>query len=163
MNGRFARTNHKENIMGDLTIVSTAVRVVRLGAGENQHTAPAIEAITAGQYIRLDPTTGKFALGNAGSVAEAGYSGYIAANSAIAGETVTGFQRPCVMDLGEALAGLSYDDRVFLSDTDGALATTQGTINVTVGTVVPGFARKTAEKLLKLNLGDHPAWDESGT
>jgi hypothetical protein len=149
--------------MTNLTIVATAVRVVRAGGGEHQHTAPALEAITAGQYIRLDPTTGYFAVGNATSVAEVGYSGYIAANSAIAGESVTGFCRPVLMDLGEALSGLSFDARVFLSDTDGTLADSKGTLDVTVGTVVPGFARTTAEKLLKLQLGDHASWDESGS
>lgn len=145
--------------MSDLTIVSTAVRVVRAGSGEHQHTSPALETISAGQYVRLDPSTGKFRLGNATTLAEVGV-GYLASASVIAGESLTAFERPVLMDLGEALDGLNYGDKVWLSDTDGALATEPGTCDVVVGTVVPGFARVTAEKLLKLQLGDFASYNE---
>jgi hypothetical protein len=144
--------------MGDLTIVSTAVRVVRLG-NEHQHTAPALEAITAGQYIRLDPTTGQFRLGNATTLTEVG-EGYFALTGGIAGEAVTGLQRPDIVDVGEALTGLNYGDKVWLSDTDGTFATTPGTCDVVVGVVVSAFARTTAEKLLKLELGNFASYNE---
>jgi hypothetical protein len=145
--------------MTDLTIVSTAVRVVRLGAGEHQHTCPALETIIAGQYIRLDPSTGKFRLGNATTLVEVG-EGYLSTAGVIAGETLTGFQRPVLVDLGEALDALNFGDKVWLSDTDGALADTPGTCDVVVGVVVPGFAKTTAEKLLKLELGNFASYNE---
>lgn len=138
--------------MTDLVIDATRVKVVRAGAGEHQHTAPALEAITAGQYIRLDPSTGKFRLGNGTTATEVG-EGYIAGNSAAIGEPVTGYQAPVVMDLGDALAALNFADPVYVSDTDATLGTTAGTVSKVAGTVVPGFSKTTVEKLLKINLG----------
>jgi hypothetical protein len=135
--------------MADLTVSSC--RLVR-GNDEHQHTAPAGEAITAGQYIRLDPTTGKFVLGNATAAGEVG-DGFIAAKDAAIGESLTGFKGPAVLDLGEALAALSFADPVYLSDTDGKLADAAGTVSTVVGKVVPGWAgRGTADKLLRLSL-----------
>lgn len=138
--------------MSTITITSTNVRLVRAGAGEHQHTAPLLEALTAGQYGRLDPTTGKFALGNASSAGEVG-EGYLFVQTGAVGETLTGYQGPALIDLGDALAGLNFGDKVYLSDTDGTLQTTAGTVSTVVGSVVPGFATTTAEKLLKLELG----------
>lgn len=145
--------------MSDLTIVATAVKVVRAGAGEHQLTLPALEAINAGQYIRIDPSTGKFRLGNATTLTEVGV-GYLAIESVPAGMPVTGLERPCLVDLGDALAALNFGDKVWLSDTDGTLATAAGTVDTVVGTVVPGFAKTTAEKLLKLQLGDFVSYNE---
>jgi hypothetical protein len=142
--------------MSNLTIVAANVRLVR-GGNEHQHTAPAGEVIAAGQYIRFAPSTGKFELGKATTAAEVG-KGYIALNSAAIRETVTGAMRPCVIDVGDALAGLDFGDPVYLSDTDGTLDDTKGTVNKIVGTVVPGWANTTADKLLELGneLTDEP-------
>lgn len=134
--------------MANLTI--SKCRLV-VGSNEHQMTAPALEAITAGQYIRQDPTTGKFALGNATSAAEVG-DGFIALNSAAIGEAVTGVKGPCVIDVGSALSGLNFAASVYLSDTDATLADAAGTVSTVVGKVVPGFAHTTADKLLRLSL-----------
>lgn len=104
--------------MADLTIAAADVHPVRIG-DEHQHTGPALETFNAGEYIRLDPSTGKFAKGNASVLAEIG-DGYFAGNSAeYVGAPVTGFKRPCVIDVGDALSGMNFGDNVYVSATDG--------------------------------------------
>lgn len=139
--------------MANITITAADVRVVKR-ADEHQFTAPMLEACTAGQYIRLDPSTGKLALGNATTTAEIG-DGYIAEHSRAVGEANTALKGPCVLDVGSALSGLNFGDAVYLSITDGTLATaTPGAYGETkvVGYVVPGFGDTTAKKLLRLAL-----------
>jgi len=127
--------------MANLTIAAADVR-------EHQHTAPAGEAITAGQYIRFS-TTGKFELGKATTAGEVG-DGFIAEKSVAIGETVTGLKNPCLLDVGDALSGIAYGASVYLSDTDGTLADAAGTVPFIVGTVVSGWAGS-AKKLLRLD------------
>lgn len=134
--------------MADLTITADDVRLVR-GGDEHQHTAPAGEAITAGQYIRWS-SAGKFEKGNATAAGEVG-DGFIALKDAAIGEALTGVKGPCLLDVGDALSAMAYGDTVFLSDTDATLATTAGTVSTFVGTVVPGWAGS-AKKLLRLDL-----------
>ena len=134
--------------MSNLLITADDVRVVRR-ADEHQHTAPAVEVIAAGQYIRWS-SAGKFELGNGSSAGEVG-DGYLAEKDAAVGEAVTGLKGPTLLDVGDALSGMAYGDSVFLSDTDGTLATTAGTVSTVVGKVVPGWAGS-AKKLLRLTL-----------
>jgi hypothetical protein len=107
--------------MTDLVIAAADVRPVRISA-EHFHTAPALETFNAGQYIRLDPSTGKFRKGNATSAEEIG-DGYFAGNSAVnIGDPVTGYKYPCLFEVGAALAGMNFGARIYLSATDGAFA-----------------------------------------
>lgn len=135
--------------MTNISITASNVRVVKRG-DEHQHTAPAGEAIVAGQYIRQDPSTGKFVLGNATTEAEIG-DGYIAENSAAIGDTVTGHKEPVYLDFGSALSGLNYGAKVYLSDTDGTLADAAGTVAFVVGRVVAGWPGA-AKKLLRIEM-----------
>lgn len=135
--------------MTAISITASDVRVVKR-ADEHQHTAPAGEAITAGQYIRQDPSTGKFVLGNGTTSGEVG-DGFIAENNASVGDTVTGHKSPVVLDVGDALSGLNYGASVYLSDTDGTLADAAGTVSTVVAKVVAGWAGS-AKKLLRLTL-----------
>ena len=134
--------------MADLTITADNVRVVKR-ADEHQHTAPAVEAIVAGQYIRWS-TAGKFELGNATAAGEVG-DGFIAERDAAVGEPCTGLKGPTLLDVGDALSGLAYGASVYLSDTDGTLADAAGTVSTVVGKVVPGWAGS-AKKLLRLTI-----------
>jgi hypothetical protein len=129
----------------DLTI--TTIRPVMV---LEQYTGPVNEAVALGQYVRINTTTGLVELGNGSSAAEA-RAGGLALHAAAVGETVT-FVRKGVVDVGEALVNLTYDDDVFLSNTDGTLADTAGTATLIVGTVFPGWASTTADKLLRLDL-----------
>lgn len=117
-------------------------------------TAPAEEAITSGQYARMNNTTGFQALGNATTAGEVGTATSrrgIAINTVAVNETTT-FVRKGYLDLGDALDALAYGADVFLSDTDGTLADAAGTVSTVVGQVVPGFGNTTPDKLLFVDL-----------
>lgn len=133
--------------MADLTITNTAVSLVK---PIEMFTGPAGQDINAGQYVRYNPTTGKLELGNATTSAEA-RNGGVALSNVKAGYPLT-VVKLGYLSLGAALDALSFDDRVFLSNTDGTLATTPGTIGKVVGTVVPGFGNTTPDKLLRVDL-----------
>ncbi len=131
--------------MANLTITKAeAVQVVQ------QFTGPAVEAIAAGQRCRLDPTTGKIALGNGTTAAEVKRGG-IATHAAAVGEAVTIINQG-IVDVGEALAALDFGADVYVSDTDGTFSTAAGdsTVDVIVGMVVPGWGHTVADRLLWL-------------
>lgn len=117
-----------------------------------QFSAPAAEAIEAGAPVRFDTSTGKFTNANGTTAPEARVFG-IALKSVPAGMGLTVLKKGIVD--GFALAALAYDAAVYLSDTDGTLADTAGTVSVVVGRVVPGFATTlgtAADKLLFVDL-----------
>lgn len=133
--------------MTDLTITTVSpVEVIE------QHTGPAAEAIAVGQYVRINTTSGKVELGKGTTAAEARKGGIAIKAALQANDTVT-FVRKGTLDVGNALSALTYDDDVFLSDTDGTLADAAGTVSLIVGTVMPGWADPTtADKLLRVDL-----------
>ena len=134
--------------MGTLTIVAADVAPVEVF---EKFTGPAAEAITKGQYVRYNVSTGKIEIGNASS-AEEGRNGGIAITGAnAAGITITAVRKG-IIDIGDAMSAMAYDADVFLSNTDGTLATSQGTGAYIVGTVVPAWGASTADKLLRVNL-----------
>lgn len=119
--------------MADLALV-TADRV-RVVESLEQMTLPAGEAISAGQAVRLDVSTGLFTKANASSAAEARIYG-IAVKTVPAGMAVTAIKKG-VLD-GFDLSALAYDKAVQLSNTDGTLADAAGTVAITMGRVIPG-------------------------
>lgn len=130
--------------MADLTI--TRCRPVEV---IEQFTGPLAEAIDEGTYARLSTTTGMVEKGNATDAAES-RSGGLTIGNGVAKQAMT-VVRKGVLDLGNALDALAYDADVYLSDTDGKLGTTAGTVSKVVGTVVPGWGATTADKLLRVN------------
>lgn len=103
--------------MADLSLnVSNKVEIVE---SRIQMTLPAIEAVTAGQAVRIDTSTGKFTKANATSAAEGRVYG-IAAKTVVAGESLTAIRKG-VLD-GIDLSAMDYDDPIYLSNTDGALS-----------------------------------------
>lgn len=129
-------------------MATLTVTVVRPVAVIEQITGPAGEALTAGQWARLNTSTGKIELGKATTLAEAADGG-IALSAAAVGSPVTLVTQGLV-DLGDALGDLAYGATVFLSDTDGTLADATGTQTKKVGTVVPAWGSTTADKLLRV-------------
>ena len=127
-------------------VITTIRPVVTL----EQFTGPVNEAVAAGQYVRIATATGVIELGNGSSAAEARKGG-LALHAAAVNETVTAIRKG-IVDVGEALVNLTWDDDVFLSNTDGTLADTAGTATLIVGTVVPGWGSTAADKLLRLDL-----------
>lgn len=116
-----------------------------------QWTGPAAEAITAGQMVRLDTSTGKATLSNATTAAEARTRGMAITGANAAGVTLTVVKRG-VLDIGEAMAALDYDAAIYLDNTDGAMGTAAGSVSLVVGRVVPAWGYTTADKLFHLDV-----------
>lgn len=116
-----------------------------------QITLPANEAITAGNGIRIDTATGKWTNANATVAAEARVRG-VATKTVATGEPLTGIVKGVLA--GHDLSALTYDDDVFLSNTDGALADLAGTVSTIAGTVIPGTAEVLNASFAKLLLVD---------
>ena len=117
--------------MADLALVSSGkVRVVE---SVIQMTLVAAETITAGEAVRID-TAGKFTGSNGTTTTENRIYG-IAKVSVAAGRPVTAIRKG-VLD-GFDVSGMAYDAIVYLSDTDGTLATSAGTVSTIVGRVIP--------------------------
>lgn len=133
--------------MTDLTITTcTPVKVIE------QFTGPAAQAITVGQYVRINVTNGTIELGNGTTAAEARRGGIAVKAALQAGDTITAVRKGW-LDIGNAATALTYDDDVFLSNTDGTLADTAGTVSLIVGTIMPAFAVTTTyDKLLRVDL-----------
>lgn len=135
--------------MANINLV-TANRV-RVVESIEQMTLPAAEAITAGMPVRIDTTTGRFTAANGSSAGEARIYG-IADKTTPAGLAVTAI-RQGVMD-GWDLSGLAYDAAVYLSDTDGRLDDTAGTVSTVVGRVIPATSTTLGTGYDKLLLVD---------
>lgn len=133
-----------------MALTITAANVAPVEVFE-QWTGPAVEVITAGQMVRLDTATGKAALSNGTTAAEARVRGIAINGASVAGITVTVVKRG-VVDLGDALGDLDFDAAVYLDNTDGALGTAAGSVSTVVGRVVPAWGYTTADKLLHVDL-----------
>ena len=131
--------------MADLSLVTA--NKVEVVESFIQMTLPAAEAITAGNAVRLDTSTGKFTKANGSSTTENRIYG-IATKTVAAGMPVTAIRKG-VMD-GIDISGMAYDAVVYLSDTDGTLGTTAGTQSTVVGRVIPGTGVTTGTALDKL-------------
>lgn len=137
--------------MADLALV-TADTLHIVGIPIEQHTAPAGVAIAAGQVVRLDATTGLWALSDANNAADVSVS-YIAAKTAAAGVGLTAIKRG-VLD-GFDLSGSSFGDLIYISDTAGALGTTAGSTSRVAGDVISGHSQRLGtapDKLLRVDL-----------
>jgi len=134
--------------MANLTI--TAADVHAAGLYEQMPSGPAAEAINAGQPVRLDTSTGYYTLANGSSTAEARVIG-IALVTARANEPVS-VLRKGLLAVGSALSAKAYDAAVYLSDTDGTLADSAGTVSTVVGRVWPAHGNTTADKLIYIDL-----------
>jgi len=135
--------------MANLSITADDVHIVR--ATDNELlTAPAGEAGNAGQYFRLNTTTGKLEKGNATTTTELGNTYGILIETVAVGQTATIALPGALVDVGDALDALAFDAPVYVSDTDATLADSAGTVSRVFGRVEPGFASTTADKLLRV-------------
>jgi hypothetical protein len=135
--------------MADIALV-TANRV-KVVESLRQRTLPAAEAIVAGGAVRID-TSGKFTPANGTTATEAAIWG-IATKTVAAGEGLTAIRNGS-MD-GWDLSALAYSAPVYLSDTDGRIGTTAGTVSTVIGRVVPGPATTVGtayDKILEVDL-----------
>lgn len=130
--------------------LQTNVKQLSIVQSIEQHTAPALEDITAGAPVRLDPAAGTFRNGNGTTSTEADIYG-IATKTVKAGYPVTAIRKG-VLD-GFVLTG-NYSSRVFVSDTDGRLADAAGTVSREMGRVIGGHAQTLGNSPDKLLLVD---------
>lgn len=140
--------------MTDLTIDATRVRIVRHG-NNDLYTGPVGETGTAGEYYRLNTTTGKLENGNATTPTELGRVAGILVDSVPTANltgTILLAGSGAIIDLGDALDGLAFDAPVYVSDSDGKIADSAGTEEKIIGRVVPGYntSGTTPDKLLAL-------------
>ncbi len=125
---------------------------VRIVESIEQMTLPAAEVITAGQAVRIDTTTGRFTLANGTTTVENRIYGVATQGASAAGIAITAVRRG-VLD-GWNLTQ-AYDATIYLSDTDGALGDTAGTVNTVVGRVIPATSTTLGtayDKLLHVGL-----------
>ncbi len=130
-------------------VTANAVRIV--GLPIIQLTIPGEESITAGQAARLS-TTGKLTKSNASTTTENRILGLASRTPEAIGLGITVIRKG-FLD-GFDLSALAFDAPVYLSDTDGAISGTAGTVSTPIGRVVPGFAAGLAgvDKLLFIDL-----------
>lgn len=122
--------------MADLTVTAASVAPVYPNSSITLiRTFTALAAITAGQSVFVDPTTGKTDLCDADSAGKEQFAG-IALRTVAIGEPVRVLMRgECY---GFDLSGLDYWDIAYASGTAGALAdAANGTKTVNAGRVVP--------------------------
>lgn len=110
-------------------------------------TSPAGEDIERGDYVRIG-NNGYWVKGNATNAANLGYGG-IALTSAKSGLELTVLVQG-IVSLGTALNTLNYGDKVYVSNTTGALDTAAGTVERILGIVIAGWDRVGGSKLLYL-------------
>lgn len=97
-------------------------------------------------------TDGTVTPANGTDATEANFQGFAVIESDRVGQAITVI-REGVVDLGEALVGLAPGAPIYLSDTDGTLGTTAGTVSTVVGRVEPGWGGLTADLLLRIHKG----------
>jgi hypothetical protein len=133
--------------MADLTVTAANAKPVIVG-----HSFPAIAAtaLTALTPVYLHGTSGKATKGDGSGAGTAGIVGLAA--KAVAADGAVTILGDGSLVAGIDLSGLNYGARVYLSDTEGALADANGTVNVCIGRVVPGLASLTPDKLLLVKI-----------
>lgn len=129
--------------MPDLVI--TSVRIVEW---VDKFDAPAAEVFAVGEAMRFH-TDGAVTPANGTDAAESNFQGIATIEADRVGKGITTV-RNGLLDVGEALVGLAPGAAIYLSDTDGTLATTAGTVSLVVGRVEPGWGGTTADLLLRV-------------
>jgi hypothetical protein len=139
--------------MANLTITASVVRPVVV---IDQLTGPVNTAVSIGQVVKINTTTGYFEPALATTAPNARACGVVTSimnggTAAAANQTVT-VVRKGLVDIGSAMTAVAFNADIFLSDTSGTLADTAGTSSKVIGTVVPGFSATSADKLLRIDL-----------
>lgn len=131
--------------VSQLSITESLVGVVELIEG---HTYPAAAAIDAGCSIYLD-SNGKWAKADH----DAGYGVRAVATytAAIANAPLQGMRKG-VLDIGNALSGVAYGAKLYLSSTPGKIDDGITADEEEIGQCVPAWDATTADKLLRVDL-----------
>lgn len=135
--------------MASLSITAAKVALVE-SHPDSLQTSRASVAISKGQPVRLDATTGKWVLGDGNDSVGANY--YVAGKTVAAEETLTAW-RDCVIDLGKGvLDSANFDVPVYVSDTAGELTLVSGesTGTIKLGYVIAQWSGQTVNRLLRV-------------
>lgn len=103
------------------------------------------------EAVKYVPASGMFSPANGSGAAEARMFGFAVNACDRIGVTVRVIRKG-IIDVGEALALLDFDAPVYLSDTDGTLADTAGSVSVVVGRVIALWTQSGADKALFIDL-----------
>lgn len=133
--------------MANLTV--TTVHIVRIF--EMEPDGPVNEVVAVGAPVRVDSSTGKYTNGNGTTTTENAIKGICCNPGDYANKTVTVMKRG-ILDIGNALSGVSYGAAIYASDTDGTLADSAGTVSTILGYCIPAWGNTTADKLLLVNV-----------
>jgi hypothetical protein len=106
--------------------------------------------LTAGMPVYLDASEGTYKPANADAAGTSGVVGLVMADSAI-GAACTVLTKG-IVDLDGTIDDLDFAAMVYLGTSAGGLDDTGVGQNVTIGTVVPGWASRPADKLLRIDL-----------
>lgn len=143
--------------MADLSITAADVALVR-GDENNIFPAPCAAAFNAGTVAQLNSSGNWAALDTTTGSGTTRTIGVALRTTTFANEAVTCATDGAIVDLGDALDALAIGATVYASETAGAMANavsaTGGAANVRIGTVIPGRAAVTADKLLKVDIGE---------
>lgn len=116
----------------------------------SMQTSRAAVAVTKGQVVRIDATTGKWVLGDGNDSAGALY--YVAGKSVAAEETLTAW-RDCIIDLGKGvLDSIAFEAPLYVADTAGSISATSGDSTGTfkIGYVIPQWSGQTVNRLVRV-------------
>ena len=105
-------------------------------------------AITKGQAVAINTTTGLAILADASTGSDNNVRG-IAMNDAAIGEPVTCMTHGSLA--GYTLSGMAYDAPVYVSNTAGGLDTGAGDVSLVIGRVKPMHDGATPSKVLYVN------------
>jgi hypothetical protein len=138
----------------EIALTASQVRMVDPSKCETVN-AIALSAVTQGEALYIDPTTGKVAPADANGAGLQQFRG-IALNAAAAGFPVTVLKRGAVY--GYTLTSMNYDAIAYLSDTVGDLSTAVGTMTVNCGRVIALTDGSTMTKVLYIDADYLRAW-----
>lgn len=131
-------------------MTNLSITTVRIVESIDQFDAPSNE-VFGYEPVRLH-TDGTVTPANGTDATESNFAGFATVESDRVGQAITVI-RDGLLDVGNALSALAFGAAVYLSDTDGTLADSAGTVSVIVGRVVPGWGSATADKLLRVRKG----------
>ena len=103
------------------------------------------------EAVRYD-TDGTVTPANGSSTTENNIEGFAAIESDRVGQAIT-VVRDGILDIGNALSAVAIGAPLYVSDTDGQIATSAGSNSMIIGRCVPGWGSLTADKLLLVRKG----------
>lgn len=130
---------------GELTI--TTCRIVEW---VDKFDAPSNE-VFGFEAVRYD-TDGTVTPANGTDTTENNICGFATVESDRVGQAIT-VVRDGLLDIGDALSGVAIGAPLYVSDTDGQIATSAGSASMILGRCVPGWGSLTADKLLRVRKG----------